>query len=210
MHKKIIVFIIMLISLTGCMRLNHNTDDIINNVFSNHREYSNTVSNGYKFYIPLGVRQVSDKEYNQVFNINGINVYLYVDTISYYYKNILNYNDSTNYNYYFKKFNYNNLDGYIGINKNDSDYFVKMVYNYSKVEFYSDYDNIDSIIASMLIIQKSIKFNDILIADTLENKTTTKGEINYQLDGPQGNDFNRYLEEFIPKEDNEVELPTDE
>jgi len=84
-----------------------------------------------------------------------------------------------------------------------------MVYNYSKIEFYTDYDNMDVVISNALIILNSIEYNDILIERKLENKSNA-GDITYQLEGPQGNDFSRYLEEYIPKEENEISLPTEE
>ena len=62
-----------------------------------------TVSTGYKLYIPTGVKQVSDKNFNQKLKIRDRYVYLYVDTISYYYKNTLNYKKSEEYNYYYKE-----------------------------------------------------------------------------------------------------------
>ena len=200
--------------LSGCTRLEYNMDNIVDDIMNNKINYSNTVSSGYKFYKPLGVRQISDNEYNQIFAINGKNVYLYVDIISYYYKNILNYEDNSNYDYYYKKFNYNNIDGYLGINKIDSDYFVKMVYNYSKIEFYTDYYNMNTIVANSLIILNSIKYNDNLIERLLGSSNSEKMDINYQLSGPSdnGSTFSKYLEEYVPNdnEDVSIELPTDE
>lgn len=214
MHKKIAILVLILFILTGCMKLEHNIDNIIDNVMSKEINYSNTVSLGYKFYKPIGVRQISDKEYNQIFNINGINVYLYVDVVSYYYKNILNYQDSDSYNYYYKKFNYNNIDGYLAINKNDSDYFVKMVYNYSKIEFYVDYDNMDTVVSNSLIILNSINYNDNLIKNMFESGVNNSMDISYQLNGPRSDDssFSKYLEEYVPNDNDEVsiELPTEE
>lgn len=216
MHKRVFILLIMMFILTGCVKLDHNMDDIINEVMSNKINYSNTVSNGYKFYRPLGVRQISDKDNNQIFNISGVNVFLYVDVVSYYYKNILNYYDNNNYSYYYKKFEYNNALGYLGINKIDSDYFVKIVYNYSKIEFYCDYDRLDEVTSRALIILNSIIYNDNLLERTLGDSSNTSLEISYQLDGPKGDGstFSKYLEEYIPTDDvdddNDVELPTNE
>ncbi len=193
--------------------MNHNTDTIIENVMSHNVSSSNTVSNGYKFYKPLGVRQISDNESNQILNINGTNVYLYVDIISYYYKNILNYSADDSYDYYYKKINNNGIEGYVGINKINSDYFVKIVYNYSKIEFYTDYNNLDGMLAYSLIILKSIKYNDNLIDKLLSNGSNTSMDISYQLEGPVGdkNAFSKFLEEYIPEEDDEeIVLPTEE
>ncbi len=212
MHKKVIILILIVILLTGCVRLNHNPDDIISNVMDNKINNSNTVSSGYKFFKPLGVRQVSDKDYNQVFNINGYDIYLYVDIISYYYKNILNYEDNNTYDYY-KKFNYNNIDGYVIIDKNDSDYFVKIVYNYSKIEFYVDEKNLDVALTKSMIILNSINYNDNLITNMMASNTNSSLDIMYQLEGPKGDgsSFSKYLNEYVPDDDEEntIELPTE-
>ena len=212
MHKKVIILILIVFLLTGCVKLEHNPDDIISDIMNSKTNNSNTVSSGYKFYKPLGVRQISDSEYNQILNINGVDVYLYVDIISYYYKNILNYEENINYNYYYKKFNYNNIDGYVGINKNDSDYFTKIVYNYSKIEFYTDEENLDIVLANALIIVNSIKYNDNLIINMLRDKTNSGIDITYQLEGPKGDgsSFSKYLNEYVPDdEETTIELPTE-
>lgn len=217
MHKKLFILLIIIFTLTGCVKLDHNMDDIIDQVMKNKTNYSNTVSNGYKFYKPLGVRQISDKDNNQIFNISGVNVFLYVDVVSYYYKNILNYDDNNAYSYYYKKFNYNNNSGYLGINKIDSDYFVKIVYNYSKIEFYVDYDRLDTVTSKALIILNSIIYNDNLLENTLGDSSNSSMEISYQLDGPRGDgsSFSKYLEEYVPTDDEnddngDIELPTNE
>ncbi len=213
MHKKVIILILMIFLLTGCVKLNHNPDDIISSVMSSKISSSNTVSSGYKFFKPLGVRQISDNDYNQIFNINGYDIYLYVDIISYYYKNILNYEDTNSYNYFYKRFNYNDIDGYVAINKNDSDYFVKVVYNYSKIEFYVDEENLDVSLAKSLIILNSIQYNDNLITNMIASNINSSMDITYQLEGPKGDgsSFSKYLNEYVPDDDEEntIELPTE-
>ena len=89
-------------------------------------ESVNTVSTGYELYVPIGVKQLIDSDYNQKFMINDTYVYLYVDTVSYYHKYRLNYETDGKYNYYYKTILLNDKIGYIGINKQDDDsYFVE-------------------------------------------------------------------------------------
>ena len=90
-----------------------------------------------------------------------------------------------------------------------------MVYNYSKIEFYVDYDNMDMVITDSLIILNSIKYNDNLINGMLGDNSNTSMDISYQLDGPRGDGstFSKYLEEYVPNDEDsgsEIELPTDE
>ena len=101
----------------------------------------------------------------------------------------------------------------MGINQNDSDYFVKIVYNYSKIEFYADDENLDTVLSNALIILNSIKYNDNLIINMLGDKTNSGIDITYQLEGPKGDgsSFSKYLNEYVPDDEEEttIELPTE-
>ncbi len=213
MHKKLLIIMItILFILTGCVRLTDNLSDTINEILKNETTSVNTVSTGYELYIPIGVTQVTDNEYNQKFKIRDRYIYLYVDTVSYYYKSELNYKKSSDYNYYYYQISNNGKTGYVGINKVDDDsYFCVIVYNYSKIEFYSDLNDLPIIFANSLIIQNSIKFNDELIKLELESNITDGREIKYELDKPVDSEstFSQYLQEYVAEEGMEVELPDD-
>ena len=103
--KRVILLIIVTLILTGCTRVDSNIDNIIGATMSKEIKDVNTVSTGYELYVPVGVMQLVDNEYNQKFKVRNTHVYLYVDTISYYYKNTLNYKKSEEYNYYYKEIN---------------------------------------------------------------------------------------------------------
>ena len=211
MHrKKFMFFVVFVLLLTGCTKITNNLDSVVNAILVDSKLSVNTVSTGYELYIPTGVNQVKDREYNQKFKIKDRYVYLYVDTISYYYKNILNYKSDSDYNYYYKEISLNDKTGYIGINKEDNDlYFCEIVYNYSKIEFYSNLDDLPTILANALIMQKSIKYNDILIKTELESNISDGRELKYELDSPKDSKstFSDYLQEYVPEEEPEVELP---
>jgi len=211
--KKFISFIVIILLLTGCTKITDNLDEVINSIMANDSSYTNTVSTGYELFIPSGVKQVVDSEYNQKFKIKNRYVYLYVDTISYYYKNSLNYKSDENYNYYYKELLLNGKTGYIGVSKIEENlFFTEIVYNYSKVEFYSDLDELSLIVADALIIQKSIKYNDNLIGLELNNNINDGREIKYELDSPKDveSTFSDYLQEYVPEETEEVELPDED
>lgn len=211
MYKKKLIFLAVIILLvTGCTKITNNLDEVVNAVFESNKTLVNTVSTNYELYIPMGVKQENDTDYNQKFKIKNRYVYLYVDTISYFYKNMLNYKTNNDYNYYFKELNYNNKTGYIGIDKVETDqYYVQIVYNYSKIEFYSDYEDLPFVLANSLIMQKSIKFNDSLISMQLDTNSSEGRELKYQLDRPKdaASTFSDFLQEYVPEEENEVELP---
>ena len=201
-NNWLLLFVIFL--LTGCVKIdNSSVDIIIDNTLNDKNYVMNTVSSGYKFYLPFGVRQIVDNDNNQVFMIGDTKVYLYVDVVSFYYKNKLNYKDSENYNYYYKNIINGTKEGYIGIDKKNSDYFVKIVYNYSKVEFYVDEYNLNNVIANSLVILNNINYNDDLIEKILSYSSDLSGEVTYELDKPNDNEstFLKYLEEYTSEEE---------
>ena len=211
--KKVILLIIMALILTGCTKLDNNIDNIVSATMTKEIERVNTVSTGYKLYIPIGVMQLVDNQYNQKLKIRDTHVYLYVDTVSYYYKNILNFKSDSKFNYYYKELNLNGKTGYIGINKlDDGSFFVLMVYNYSKIEFYTNEENLPIITSSSLMILNSIKYNDNLIKMELDNNTGDNREVKYELDKPKDSEstFSQYLQEVDDVEDTEVDLPDSE
>jgi len=211
-NKRFIFFVAIILLLSGCTRITNNLDDVINATMINKKMPVNTVSTGYEIYIPTGVGQVFDSQYNQKFKIKNRYVYLYVDTISYYYKNMLNYKSDSDYNYYYRELSINKKTGYIGINKVEDDlYFCEIIYNYSKVEFYASLEDLSLMVADSLIMQKSIVYNDNLIKKELENNISDGREVTYELAGPKDNKstFSDYLQEYVD-EDDDVELPENE
>ena len=211
-RKKFIFFVIIVLLLSGCTKINENLDEVVDATMTNSKLPANTVSTGYELYIPTGVKQVVDSNYNQKFKIRNRYIYLYVDTVSYYYKNMLNYKNISDYDYYYKELNLNGKTGYIGIKKAEENmYFCEVVFNYSKVEFYSDIEDLPLILANTLIIQKSIKYNDNLIKMELDSNISDGRELKYELDSPKNSEstFSDYLQEYVPEEEPEIELTED-
>ncbi len=211
MYKKMfLLFVIMTLILTGCTKIDSNIDNIVSATMSKKIENVNTVSTGYELYIPIGVMQLVDNEYNQKFKIRDAHVYLYVDIISYYYKNSLNYKSTEDYSYYYKELSLNDEVGYIGINKLDDDnFFVEIVYNYSKIECYTSYEDMPVVISNSFIILNSIKYNDSLIKLNMDNTNPDNREVKYELDKPKDSEstFSQYLKEYVEEEKEEVVLP---
>ena len=78
--KKKFLLIMVLLLCASCTRVNDkNYDDIVMNVTRNNSNIYNTTSLGYKYYLPLGVSKVYDKDYNQKFKINNTYIiFLYI------------------------------------------------------------------------------------------------------------------------------------
>ena len=211
MYKRNIIFLVLILLLaTGCTKITNDLDQVVSDTLGNTKVSTNTVSTGYEVYIQTGVIQVVDSEYNQKYKIKNRYVYLYVDTISYFYKNALNYKSDEAYNHYYKELNNNGKTGYIGIDKvEDNLYYGEVVYNYTKSEFYTSLDDLPIILANELIIQYSVKYNDTLISTELASDANDGREVKYELDSPKEakSTFSDYLQEYVPEEKEEVELP---
>ena len=117
--KKVFILLSILILCAGCTRIDNieNKDTIIEAVFASSDKPANTTSHGYKYYLPVGVSKMYDKDYNQKFKIDYNYIYLYADIVSYYYQNPLNFNESNDNAYYYKEINNNGKTGYIKIKK---------------------------------------------------------------------------------------------
>ena len=210
--KKIFILVFILILCTGCIRVNNpnNKDILIDKIVSSNTK-PNTISMGYKYYLPFGVERVYDKDYNQKFKLDDDYIYLYVDVVSYYYQNALNFNEENNYNtYYYKKITNGNKTGYVKINKEENSFFIKIVYNYAKIEAYTKENNVEKVLTNSMIIINSIDYNDNLIKKILENDYNFGAEKEYKIKKPEDakSKFSEYLSEYVQNEETGIsDLP---
>ena len=208
MRKKIIFLVVLLFILTGCTKIDtydNNYGNVINNVLAYNNDYVNNASIGYKYYLPKGIKVIINKDYNQTFKYLDNYMYLYVDVVSYYYKNNLNLKDSNTNHYYYSNIN---DKGYIVIDNVNDRYFLKIVYNYAKIEAYCDSKDLNVMINYAMIILNSIDYNDITIESILNNNNVNSSEISYEIKGPNNdNGFLQYLEEYVESDEEEELLP---
>ncbi len=210
--KKIIIPLLMIIALTGCSKINNKTTnyvDVINDIISYDNKKVNTSSYGYNYYLPIGVNVVYDGKLNKEFKVKDNKLMLYVDVVSYFYKNSLNYEfDNTN-SYYYSKLN----NGYILINEEDNTYYLKIIYNYAKIESYVKKEDLVDVISYSTIILNSISYNDNLISNIIEKGENYNNEITYEIDKPNNSEskFREYLQEYVQenKEETNSILPED-
>lgn len=212
--KKKFLLIMVLLLCASCTRVNDkNYDDIVMNVTRNNSNIYNTTSLGYKYYLPLGVSKVYDKDYNQKFKVNDTYMYLYVDIVSYYYKNNLNLSDSdiNNCYYYSPIKSDDNKIGYVKITKEDNDkYFIKIVYNYAKIESYVNDYEISDILSYSMIILDSISYNDKLVENILLEEYYSSSSKEYKIKKPENAEskFSEYLSEYVADEESKIpDLP---
>ena len=208
--KKFLILLLLLVVLSGCTRVDNEKEykNIANNIINSSTSLVNVATRGYKYYLPKGVSLIYNVDFNQKFRVLDEDIYMYVDIVSYYYKKDLNdYEDD--FNYYFSNISSKDKVGYIGINKEDDEYFVKLVYNYAKIEFYTNEDRLSSLISYSMIIMNSIEYNDILILDIIEDNNVRSDDSVYNIEKPSDSEskFNEYLEEYVQDEEKIEALP---
>ena len=204
MHRKIILIVCLLL-LSGCKQI---TDDnnYIDKVYNclKKEKITNEVSLGYKYYIPKGVKKIKDFDYNQVFLVDDCYLYLYVDIISFFYnKELKHLNDDSV--YYYESFDFDGKKGYLEIIENNEEYYLKIIYNYSKIEGYVPKEKLNKVITLSSIILNSIEYNHIVIDKILEGELGQFSEFTYEVDKPEGasSNFSQILEEYVQKDDEE-------
>lgn len=203
--KKIFILTLLLTLCTGCIRLNNQeNNDVIVDKIINNKISPNSMAKGYEYYLPFGVNKVYDKDYNQKFKYENNYIYLYVDIVSYFYKNTLNFNEENNTNsYYYQKIINGNKTGFINITKEDDNlYFIKILYNYAKIESYTSEDEVEKVLTNSIIILQSIDYNDNLIKKILEDDYSLGAEKQYKIKKPADTTsrFAEYLNEYVQNE----------
>ena len=194
--KKFLILLLLTVFLFVCTRTDNEIEykNIADNIINSSTNLVNTATKGYKYYLPKGVSLIYNIDFNQKFRILDEDIYMYVEK---------------DFNYYFSNISSKNKVGYIGINKEDNEYFVKLVYNYAKVEFYTSEDKISNLIAYSMIIMNSIEYNDILILEIIEDNNIRSEDSVYNILKPDDSEskFNEYLEEYVQDEEKIEALP---
>ena len=84
MKKKLLILAILLLTLTGCTNLNTlSLDSLTDTLLSKDVNLTNNVFDGYKYYLPKGLKLISKDEYNAILKDEYNNTY-------YFYKNMCN------------------------------------------------------------------------------------------------------------------------
>ena len=199
MKKKIILLIISILALTGCTNLtNMSIDELVDVMIEKNTKLSNNVFDGYKYYIPRGLKLLEKDEYNASLKDEYNNTYyFYIDVVSYYNKEEINYKINKK-AYFSKELDYNKKKGYIEITKiKDTDrYFVEYMYNYGKIEAFVKEKEIKYAIINMSSILKSLEFNRTVLESLIGNNVLNYKENTYDVMKPKGSTATKdtYLE----------------
>jgi len=180
MKKIVLLLCSFLLMVTGCSITNLNEVDVDKNldvIFSGKASSYNVNYDGYKYYVPKGLKFLNKQEYNAILQDKYSNkYYLYVDVVSYFHKIEIHY-DVDGSLYYSAVLNYNDKTGYLQIDEFKDCYFVQFVYNYTKIEAKISKNNLVYALNNMAYILRSIKFNDDILESLIgENVLDYKEE----------------------------------
>ncbi len=184
MKKVIVLLSIVLLLMTGCSIKKLDDKDFESNMnvlLSEKVSNSNVNFEGYKYYVPEGLKFVNKEEYNAIFKDRFNNkYYLYVDVISYYHKieNTYKINQDA---YYSKVIDYNDKTGYLEIIESGSKYYVEFMFNYAKIEVLVDKDQLVNAMNNMCYVLRSIKFNDKVLESLVGDNVLSYTEENFTL-----------------------------
>ncbi len=190
MKRKYIFLILLMIIITGCTTLNQQgIDELLPTMLNRKNNLYNVVFDGYKYYVPHGMKLENKEEYNAtLLDENNQTYYFYVDAISFYNKEKLTYHTSQD-AYYSKELSYQNKEGYLEIHqigKSDT-YFIEYMYNYGKIETYTTKDKINESVIEASTILSSLRFNRTVLETIIGNKVLNYKEETYNVMKPKGN-----------------------
>lgn len=198
--KKILVLIVCIVLLSGCSIVRINTksyDTNIYNVLKRKNYKVNTNSVGYQYYLLDGITKKEGNEFNQVLKSTNGTYYMYVDLVSYYHETSKDYNIDKSL-YISKKINYKDNIGYLEVTDKDDYYYVKAMYNYSKIEAHISKNKLNNALVEIFYTLSSIKYNDTIIEELLGNDKydlSENKEYNlFNIDNDDGE--SNYLEEI--------------
>jgi len=182
MKKLIVLLSISCLFLTGCQVINMDDDIeyIVNTIMNNDTELYNVHFDGYKYYVPKGMKFINKEEYNASFRDRFNNkYYLYVDIISYYHNVDKKYEENNN--FYSKELKYDDKYGYLDIEEIDGKYYIQFMYNYAKIEVYTDKNHLDDVICNASYLVKSIDYNDKILNSLIGDNQLDYKEENFNI-----------------------------
>lgn len=184
MKRLIVLLSAVMILVTGCSAVKLDTADIgknIKNLLSKKVDLYNVHFDGYKYYVPKGLKFLHKEEYNASF-IDKYNnkYYLYVDAIGYYHKSDLKYNIENDI-HYSNLLKFNKKDGYIRIEEIDNKFYIQFVFNYAKMEAYVKEEELSTVITNMCYVLRTVKFNDAVLESLVGENVLSYKEENFTL-----------------------------
>lgn len=208
----LLLFAVLLL-LTGCTVTTLSNVDVgsnIKTILTEKTELYNVYFDGYKYYIPKGLKIINKDQYNASFiDRFGNKYYLYVDAISYFHKveNTYEENDTSHYS---RKLKYNKKTGYIQIDKQkDGYYLINFMFNYAKMEAYVSEDALIDVVNNMCYVLRSVTFNDKVLESLIGENVLSYEEENFNLFDTTNTSKDTFLDE-VAKYDKNYKKSIDE
>jgi hypothetical protein len=166
----------MLIVTTGCVNVqNTSIEKIVDEVIKSDLIIYNHNNNGFKYYLPSGMKVSFKDEYNEILKSDGYTYYLYVDLVRYISGEKNEYKESDA--YYSYVFNNDDNEGIINVYyKEKNSYLVVVEYNYAKIETYVKKEDINEAVANSLVVCTTIKYNKSIIQNMIGKDLNTVEE----------------------------------
>lgn len=196
--KKILLIVCLTFILSGCTMNQINNapiDALASYALSGDNTIYNTNEKGYRYYLPRGFKVKSKSNNNNSILINeNKEFYLYVDTVGYFNKVALDYSDK-NSSYYYLPINNNGKLGYINITQKNDKFLLEIMYNYAIIEVMVKNEDISSSVIDGLVILSSIKYNDLVIKNLIDEEIANSGAVEeYKIFGPKDKKDSNFLE----------------
>ena len=212
--KKLGILLGILLFVSGCSVISiddNSIDGIVSSVLSYESDIANQSLQGYKYYLPKGVRQITQTSTNTVLLDQKNYYYLYVDTVAYYHHTEEEYQERDD-RYYSRSLDYNGNKGYLEINVVNNKYFIEMMYHYAKIEAYVTKEDLTVALTNICTILSSIRYNDSVLATLVGDNVLNYKEESFDIFKPkreEGN-FLDYVEQFGTYQDIDNEIPDED
>ena len=202
MKKLIVLLSVLVFVLTGCSAYVIKTDNLDKTIedilYSSNRIY-NTNFEGYKYYVPKGMKYINKEEYNAIFRDRYNNkYYVYVDAVSYYHKVKSNYKTKSNL-YLSKKLKNKDKFGYFEIKElKNGKYFIEAMYNYVKVESIVTKESLQDSVINICCMIGNVKYNRKVLTTIIGNKKLSYIEEKFSISKKKNTDTNflDYVKEY--------------
>jgi len=214
MKNKFFILVVILLGMTGCNAYNISNKDceeIIDTVLKENNNKTNTALEGYRIYLPRSMQIIESDGSNNVLYSSQEKFYLYADLVSYYQKTENEYfPPQSNTTFFSKELSYNDKKGYIIITKEEKEYFIRILYNYAKIEVRTN--DYPSALTKALIVLNSITYQNKIIESLVGTNILSYDEEPFNLAGPKNStsNFLQYEEDFGYDTEEEEELPDED
>ena len=202
MKKLIVLLSVLVFVLTGCSAYVLNTsnlDKTIEDILYSSNKIYNTNFEGYKYYVPKGMKYINKEEYNAIFRDYYNNkYYVYVDAVSYYHKIKTKYKTKSNL-YLSKELKYKDKFGYFEIRElKNGKYFIEAMYNYVKIESIVKEESLQNSVINICNIIGNVKYNRKVLTTLIGNKKLSYREEKFSISKKKDTDTNflDYINEY--------------